>query len=339
MSTTNFSTRDVSHISKFNGSNFPFWKFKISLVLKQHDLMEIVLGTQVKPSPLAVFVVSNAAEIKTWCQKDNSASCCIVATIEEIYQRTLINCKSSKEMWDRLVRQYKQAACENKFVLQQRFFNYSFQQDHDVMSHITEIETMAHQLSDLGEPATELQIITKILCTLPTSFKTVISAWENVEDDKKKLPLLTTRLLKEESLSKMHGGESAADAAFFSRRENQVNSKELPSKKKLDKRVCFYCDPNGKVGHLEEKCWVKHGRHGRHDSRLGSANAALSNHTEWPIDYGFSAYITSYLSSLLNRNSREWFADSGVSKHASKVDVFRIYPSPSQKFSSKRNRI
>lgn len=223
-------------------------------------------------------------------------------------------------MWDRLVSQFEQAASENKYFLQQRFFNYSFQQDHDVMSHITEIETLAYQLSDLGEPQTDLKIITKILFTLPPSFKTVISAWENVEDDKKKLPLLTTRLLKEESLSKMPGGESAADAAFFSRRENQVNSKELPCKKNLNKRVCFYCDPNGKVGHLEEKCWVKHGRHGRHgrhDSRLGSANAALSNHTEWPIDYGFSAYITSYLSSLLNRNSREWFADSGASKHMS----------------------
>ena len=54
------------------------------------------------------------------------------------------------------------------------------------------------------EEQTENQIITKVLCTLPPSFKSVISAWENVEDPKKKLPLLTTRLLKEESLNKMH---------------------------------------------------------------------------------------------------------------------------------------
>jgi hypothetical protein len=47
------------------------------------------------------------------------------------------------------------------------------------------------------EEQTENQIITKVLCTLPPSFKSVILAWEKVKDPKKKLPLLTTRLLKE----------------------------------------------------------------------------------------------------------------------------------------------
>ena len=106
--------------------------------------------------------------------------------------------------------------------MQQRFYYYSFQQGHDVMVHITEIESLDNQLSDLGEEQTENQIITKILCTLPPSFKSVISAWENVEY-KKILPLLTTRLLKEESLNKMHdNGESAEDKTFFSRRSTQV---------------------------------------------------------------------------------------------------------------------
>jgi hypothetical protein len=42
------------------------------------------------------------------------------------------------------------------------------------MVHITEIESLDNQLSDLGEEQTENQIITKVLCTLPQSFKSVI---------------------------------------------------------------------------------------------------------------------------------------------------------------------
>ena len=259
MSTNTFSTTDASHVTKFNGSNFPFWKFQVSLVLKQHDLMDVVLGKQVQPQQADPVTDANTKAIASWNKRDNSASCCIVATIEETFQRSLINCKSSKEMWDRLAAQYEQAVSENKYFLQQRFYNYSFQQGHDVMSHITEIETLASQLSDLGEIQSENQIITKVLCTLPPSFRSVVSAWENVEEAKRKLPLLTTRLLKEESLNKMHESEeSAEDKAFFSRRSNQVRPKDAQSSKKIDKRICYFCDPNGKTGHVEECCWVKH---------------------------------------------------------------------------------
>lgn len=319
MSTNTFSTRDASHVTKFNGNNFPFWKFQVLLVLRQYDLVDVVLGTQVKPTPTMSTAspptVTYNAEITLWMKKDNSASCCIVATIEENFQRSLINCKSSKEMWDRLAAQYEQAASENKYFLQQRFYNYSFQQGHDVMSYITEIETLANQLGDLGEIQSENQIITKVLCTLPPSFRSVVSAWENVEEAKKKLPLLTTRLLKEESLNKMHESEeSAEDKAFFSRRSNQVRPKDAQSSKKIDKRICYFCDPNGKTGHIEERCWVKHGRPTR---SLKNADAALSqHHTEWPLDYGFSSHITSYLSSTC-RDPKNWFADSGASQHMS----------------------
>ena len=110
MSAIAFSTRDTSHISKFNGSNFPFWKFQVSLVLKQHDLMDVVLGKQVQPQQADPVTDANTKAIASWNKRDNSASCCIVATIEEKFQRSLINCKTSKEMWDRLAAQYEQAA-------------------------------------------------------------------------------------------------------------------------------------------------------------------------------------------------------------------------------------
>ena len=47
-------------------------------------------------------------------------------------------------MWDRLAAQFEQAASENKYYLQQRFYSYSYHQGNDVMSHITEIETLVN---------------------------------------------------------------------------------------------------------------------------------------------------------------------------------------------------
>jgi len=35
-------TRDVAHIERFNGTNFPQWKYGVFLLLEEHDLLSIV---------------------------------------------------------------------------------------------------------------------------------------------------------------------------------------------------------------------------------------------------------------------------------------------------------
>ena len=45
----NSPTREVSHVIKFNGKNFPLWKFGCWLKLEQHNLVNIVNGTEELP--------------------------------------------------------------------------------------------------------------------------------------------------------------------------------------------------------------------------------------------------------------------------------------------------
>jgi len=153
-------------------------------------------------------------------------------------------------MWKKLSSQFEQAAAENKYALLQRFFDYRFQKQHRVMDHITAIETLAAQLSDIGCPQTEAEIITKIICTLPPSLKSVRSDWENVDDPKKTLQLLTIRLLKTESYNQEYEG-AQSDAAFFAKQTQSVNQEASSSRRNV---TCDYCDLKG---HTEAKCWKK----------------------------------------------------------------------------------
>jgi hypothetical protein len=59
-------------------------------------------------------------------------------------------------MWTRLSAQHLQNAAENLHVLQHRLYEYQYQPSHDVMFHITEIETLTSQLSDMGTPITDI---------------------------------------------------------------------------------------------------------------------------------------------------------------------------------------
>ena len=134
------SSKDIGHVGKFNGTNFPFWKFQICLVFKTYNLFNIVMGAEPKPNPVIVTDAagnnsSNEDEIEAWCHRDNLAQVVIVSTLEEVWQRSLINCRSSNEMWKRLTCQHEQAAEENKHQLLQSFYEYKYQPTHNVMSH------------------------------------------------------------------------------------------------------------------------------------------------------------------------------------------------------------
>ena len=126
----------------------------------------------------------------------------ISGTLEVKWQNSLINCQTSHEMWKRLAAQHERAAEEFQYHLLQSFFDYKYQKSHNVMDHITAIETLAAQLADIGFPRSEQDVITKIICTLPPSLRPVRSAWKNVDPSKRTLQLLTTRLLEEESYNR-----------------------------------------------------------------------------------------------------------------------------------------
>jgi hypothetical protein len=98
-------------------------------------------------------------------------------------------------MWMRISAQHLRNAVENQHVLQQKFFEYQFQPDHDIMTHITEIETMASQPQDVEAPVSEIQFITKIICTLPPSYRSFTTAWDSVPAAEKTIALLTSRIL------------------------------------------------------------------------------------------------------------------------------------------------
>jgi hypothetical protein len=84
------------------------------------------------------------------------------------------------------------------------------------MPHITEIETMAIHLHAVGPPVTP-QIMTKIICTLPPSYRSFTTAWDSVPaNEKTNIPLLTSRLLKEETMAKrFNRGEQDSLATFL----------------------------------------------------------------------------------------------------------------------------
>jgi hypothetical protein len=50
------TSKDISHIVKFDGSNFQQWKFGCRLLLESFNLLDIVDGVEKIPAAVSFFV-------------------------------------------------------------------------------------------------------------------------------------------------------------------------------------------------------------------------------------------------------------------------------------------
>jgi len=222
-----------------------------------------------------------------------------------------------------------------------------FSLEHDVMTHISTIEQLASQLNDLKEPISESQLITKILVTLPSSFRYFLSVWDNVPSDQKTIQLLTQRLLKEENFSKLYldiKSNSTDDQAFSSRPQRSFRGQRERGRGGFGvrrgghpyqtNRKCHHC---GGTNHFIATC-----RERIKDEKEAAKNKEISNiatdiqqlrpETNNNLDLADFSYQSFFPStSQIHEEDKLWFADSGATRHMTYLksvlkNVFPVEP-------------
>lgn len=230
-------------------------------------------------------------------------------------------------MWIRLLNQYELNSVDNKHLLTGKFMVYQYVPTHDIMFHVSAVESFASQLSDVNSPIPDDQIIAKITSTLPLNgnhnYRSFMSAWNITDDAIKTLSLLTSRLQVEENmlrLTEMSVGSSVG-AFFAGKKKNKVVFSESKSRDfsshGRSNPICGHCrNLNHRAPHRKEYCWIKEAYlKGRQDA--GSEEAMLAKprkeKTTAPVfddDFAFK-------SADLQFNNECWYADSGASEHMS----------------------
>lgn len=202
---------DKLNVTKFNGQDFTVWKFQTERFLDGHELFDVVNGTKQKP----------ATNSDDWVKKDKKAQMVICNAIDTAQIRNIMNCKTSAAMWTRLETLYEQKNATNVHIKMQKFFEYKMETSDSIANHVAKIETMASELEDLGNGQTAMAIVTKVLHSLPKSYRHVIAAWDAVAEDKRTMEELVPRLLKEESLDKVWDKDATEDTAALFHRSGQ----------------------------------------------------------------------------------------------------------------------
>nr|XP_018899500.1 PREDICTED: uncharacterized protein LOC109032049 [Bemisia tabaci] len=168
--------RDIEKLK--DTSNFQFWKFQVTIVLKAGNAYEIMTGQSVKPTADGEDGKKDQKQLKEWQKGDALAQKVIVQTVERSVMIHLMNCDSAKAMWDVLLKLYERDDTEQRCQLLEEFFNAKYQKGTSIMSHVSTLENLYTRLNAIKGNVSEQMLITKIITTLPSHYSYFSAAWE-----------------------------------------------------------------------------------------------------------------------------------------------------------------
>lgn len=195
--------KELSNLQKYNGKEYNLWKFQAQAYLDGRGFMGIVDGTEIIPvlpsaqsstpipeiqfgctlfseltptpdegmSPAQRNEVQNA--ILDFKKRDKQVFSILIQLVDKPILHQIINCKTSKEIWDKLALIHQRTAVQSLYQLQENYYNMRLGDNGDVATFIGDLEMLNSQIEELGtRPFYEEMVISKMLSNLPAAYDT-----------------------------------------------------------------------------------------------------------------------------------------------------------------------
>lgn len=279
---------NAMRIEKFNGKDFRQWKFQVNCALKAKGLNI----NEEKPK---------VGDTTQWDKNDGMAMFLLTSSME-LNQISLIeNCETAKEVMTKLESIYEQKSELNKMMVHEKFYQYKMSSTDSIAQHISKVENLAKQLKETGEEISNTAIMTKILSTLPSKYRSLRQAWLSLDPNSQTIQNLTARLLDEEaSLTNEEESESALVAMKHSKPQRKLQNhnthqSSTSGQHNQHRFICYNCN---KRGHFARDCRApkKSERKPQEQKMLAfSAEQCLQSESDidtWILDSGASAHMS-----------------------------------------------
>jgi hypothetical protein len=297
-------------------NNFAIWKQRLELVLMGRGLWDYVGGelTQEPTGDKASQVDKNS-----WRTNNTQALAQIGLTLSGPELSHIRGIKFAKEAWNKICSVFEQRSLASKVFKRRRFFTATLKEGDSVQLHIVTLRDMAAELEAMGVAISDEDLAMTMLCSLPESWNATVVSIEA-------MPTLTSdyvsnRLIDEERRKLELSNKSAGqESAFYSATPRTGSSSGVR------RPQCTFCKA---MGHVEAKCYKKHGYPDDHShnprnikSRTSSAGAQAHavtssqdcSPTAISPSYAFNTY-TDDCSRPATSDSLVWFIDTGSSEH------------------------
>ncbi|GFY10328.1 retrovirus-related Pol polyprotein from transposon TNT 1-94 [Trichonephila clavipes] len=242
----------TAHIEKLVGAaNWSKWRRQIQLLLRHHDVHDVVCGDRKCPSlPADASSEAVAAHVKAqkaFIKDDSVAQLILVGNMDDSNVELTSICDTANCVWEKLLSVYEQSSRQRLDRLMEKFFHNDKESEDDIVSRIAKLQRNFSELNDelrrvAKTTLTDLLLMSRIMSTLPSEYLEFKSVWESVPIEERSVNKLTERLrLIEMRLP----SKSANSTALVATRKKIFKKPE---------RKCYVCH---KPGHLAKDCWKK----------------------------------------------------------------------------------
>ena len=154
---------------KLEGStNYNFWKARLTATLEENDLDDLVFNTIEEPTCNVGIIAFKKKQAK--------ARRIIYDSVKEALMPTITPLKTAKECFDTLTNLYEKKAPSQTRVLKKRLCTLKMNKDEGVPPFFTKIAQVRDQLSTIGVPVDDDDLVHTAFDGLPSTWETFLVA-------------------------------------------------------------------------------------------------------------------------------------------------------------------
>ncbi len=310
-------------IEQLKESNYHAWKIRIQHVLTLKGLKKYILHDPPQHSNVT------QTELDAWEEKDAKAQAVIGLTLSDELLENVREVKSAKEMWTAIRNVFERHTFLNKLSARRKFYRAVMEGNESVLKFANRIRQLAASLKAMNADIPQCEMAMALLNGLPQEYNALISALDAVEDDDAELnwEFVKSRVMQEEqriNIRSQSALKKSETSALVSKQLHSTHCINCSSSHK-SKPHCTHCN---KLGHLEDKCWVKY-------PHLNPSNKKSSGNRPALIATGSAddpvvCLMANYTGYNESKKSRNWCIDSGGSNHMTyDKNLFSSYTSGS----------
>ncbi|KAL5816417.1 hypothetical protein ACOSQ3_024795 [Xanthoceras sorbifolium] len=217
-------------IPKLTKDNYDNWCIQMRALLGSQDVMEIVEDGYTEPASKeaeGTLTEAQATTLRADRKKDCKAKSIIYQGLDEATFEIIASAKSSKEVWDTLLKTYKGADKVKRIRLQTlrgEFESLRMKSNESIAEFYTRVMVVANQLRRNGETLTDMRISEKILRSLDPKFDFIVVALEETKD------------LETMSVEELVGSLQAHEQKVTRRSDDRVLEQALQSKLSINEK-------------------------------------------------------------------------------------------------------
>lgn len=301
----------VARVPLLNGSNYPQWKFRMQVLLEEHDLKECIeleADNEVldeTTEDVTNVTVSKKAKWKAIDKKNRKCKSLLISKISDDLLEYVQDQTSPREIWTALESVFERKSIASRLHLQKKMLRYT---GGALREHFLTFERLMREYKSTGVNLEDVDIVCYLLVTLGTKYSAVVTAIETMPTEKLTMEFVKCRLLDEEI--KQSSGECESRVSKMDEAALSGMSVQKPKKNNKKKQIqwkCYCCHREGhKIADCPERdktrrvCNENSAHVANNNVCFLASDTAKFQETSWIVDSGSSEHMSNDRS-LFNR--------------------------------------